>query len=133
MAENFQQKIMEFERNRAQLLNVSSQKQQLQIQTQTLKITSEELEKTKEKQVYKAVGNILILSDTAKVKKEVKEKIESAELRTKTVQKQEESLINKLNKLKSEIEAAQKGASASDSTENTVIETEDSDNKKKKK
>ncbi len=127
MDENaMQQKILEFERNRNQLMGVSGQKQQLQVQSQTLKLTLEELEKTKEKQVYKAVGNILILSDTTKVKKDVKEKMESAELRLKTIQKQEESLVNKLNSLKGEIELAQKGSLP----ESQVLETEESGKKK---
>ncbi|MDP6670512.1 MAG: prefoldin subunit [archaeon] len=129
MTNEIQQKVMDFERSRNQLMGVSSQKQNLQIQSQTLKTTLEELEKTKEKRVYKAVGNILILSDTSAVKKDVKEKQESAELRLKTLQKQEESLVNKLNGLKSEIEAAQKtGAPV-----NQVTETEESGEKKEKK
>ncbi len=130
MANDIQQKIVDFERSRNQLLGISAQKQQLQIQSQTLKVTLDELEKTKEKQVYKAVGNILILSDTAKVKKETRERKESVDLRIKTLQKQEESLVNKLNKLKGEIESAQKQAGAAESE---VIETEESDEKEKKK
>ena len=105
MVELDQAKLMEFERNRSQLMNVSAQKQQLQVQSMTLKQALEELGKTKEKKVYKAVGNILIQSDTSVVKKELSEKQKSVELRLKTVQKQEDSLINKLNKLKSEIES----------------------------
>lgn len=131
MVENIQQSLMEFERNRNQLLGVSAQKQQLQVQSQTLKLTLEELEKTTQKQVYKTVGNIMILSDTVKVKKEVKERKESADLRLKTLQKQEESLINKLNKLKGEIEAAQKlGTTA---PESEVIETKKAGDKENKK
>lgn len=129
MANDLQQKVLEFERNRNQLLGISAQKQQLQVQGQTIKVTLEELDKTKEKQVYKAVGNILILSDASKVKKELKEKDESIDLRIKTLQKQEESLVNKLNKLKSEIESAQKPASG----ENEVIESEESEEGKSKK
>jgi len=110
MAEIDQAKLVEFERNRAQLLGVSAQKQQLQVQSLTLKQALEELEKTKEKKVYKAVGNILIQADTLKVKKELEEKSKSVELRLKTVQKQEDSMINKLNKLKSELEPGQKQA-----------------------
>jgi len=106
MTEINQAKLAEFERNRVQLIGVSQQKQQLQIQSITLKQSLEELSKTKEKRVFKAVGNILIQSDTAKVKKELQEKKASIELRLKTVQKQEESLVNKLNKLKSELESA---------------------------
>ena len=108
MVEVNQAKLVEFERNRSQLLGISAQKQQLQIQSMTLKQALDELAKTKEKKVYKAVGNILIQSDTVKVKKELEEKKSSADLRLKTIQKQEDSLINKLNKLKSEIESSQK-------------------------
>ncbi|MAG22275.1 MAG: prefoldin subunit beta [Candidatus Diapherotrites archaeon] len=127
MAENIQQQIMEFEKNRNQLLGISAQKQQLQVQSQTLKITLEELDKTTEKQVYKATGNILILADTDKVKKETKEKMESADLRLKTIVKQEESLVNKLNKLRSEIETAQKELMG-----NQVIQADDGEKKAKK-
>ena len=104
MAEIDQAKIAQFERSRIQLMNVSAQKQQMQIQSLTLKQAVDELAKTKEKKVFKAVGNILIQDDAVKVKKELQEKKDSLELRLKTVEKQEESLINKLNKLKSELE-----------------------------
>ena len=97
-------KIIEFERNRVQLLNTTGQKQQMQLQSGAMGQALEELEKTKEKKVYKAVGNILIQCDTEKVKKELKEKKEGIDLRVKTMQKQEESLVNKLNKLKAGLE-----------------------------
>jgi len=105
MAEINQSKVAEFERSRAQLFNVSTQKQQLQLQSMTMKQALDELAKTKEKKVFKAVGNILIQSDTDKVKKELEEKKESVDLRLKTLQKQEASLVNRLNKLKSELES----------------------------
>jgi prefoldin beta subunit len=106
MAEIDQSKIAEFERGRAQLFGISQQKQQLQVQGMAIQQALEELEKTKEKRVYKAVGNILIQEDTAAVKKELEEKKTSTDLRLKTMQKQEESLINRLNKLKSEFESS---------------------------
>jgi len=108
MAEIDQSKIAEFERGRTQLFGISQQKQQLQVQSMALKQALEELEKTKEKRVYKAVGNILIQEDTAKAKKELEEKKTSTDLRLKTMQKQEDSLINRLNKLKSEFESGAK-------------------------
>ncbi|MBN1940550.1 MAG: prefoldin subunit beta [Candidatus Diapherotrites archaeon] len=107
MAEDIQTQAIEFERNRQQLLGISTQKQQLQIQSSALNNALEELEKTKEKKVFKIVGNILIQSEVAATKKELKEKKETMDLRIKTLQKQEDSLVNKLNKLKSEIESAQ--------------------------
>ena len=108
MEEEIQQQLIEFERSRNQLLNITAQKQQMQMQAGALEQSIDELQKTKEKRVFKAVGNILIQADTTKVKKEIEEKKESMDLRIKALQKQEESLVNRMNKLKSEIEKAQK-------------------------
>ncbi len=109
MAE-LQEKINEFERSRVQLMNISAQRQQLQMQSNSMQASLDELQKTKEKKVYKAVGNILILSDAKKVQKELKEQKDATDLRIKTLQKQEDALIDKLNKLKSQIEESQKPA-----------------------
>lgn len=125
-----QQEMMEFERNRNQLLSISSQKQQLQFQASALKNALDELEKTSEKKVYKAVGNILIQAPVTDVKKELKENKESTDLRIKTLQKQEDSLVSKLNKLRRELEG-KPAVVAGESTE--VSGTEESEKKEKKK
>ena len=104
--QEIQQSIAEFERNRNQLLNVSSQKQQLQFQSAALNSALEELEKTSEKKAFKAVGNILVLCDVKDLQKELGEQKESTDLRVKTLQKQEDALVEKLNKLKSRIEGS---------------------------
>jgi len=124
MVEEIELKAREFERSRSQLFTVSGQKQQLQMQSSALQQALDELAKTKEKRVYKAVGNILIQTDTPIVKKELEEKKESTDLRIKTLQKQEDSLVNKLNKLKSEIESKQGTAT------DIVKETEKEEKKK---
>lgn len=108
--EDFQQLAVDFDKNRRQLISVTAQKQQLQMQTSGVNASIEELEKTKEKKVYKAVGNILVLSDASKVKGELKEQKESLELRIKALQKQEDTVLDKLNKLKAKIESMQKGS-----------------------
>ncbi len=105
MAEqNIQQNVTEFERNRAQLMGISNQKRQLELQSNAFGAALTELKSTKEKKVYKAVGNILVLSDVKRVEKELSEQKESADVRLKSLQKQEETVIDKLNKLKSMIE-----------------------------
>ncbi len=103
-----QEKIQEFETLRQQLLSISQQKQQLQAQKTINDSALKELEKTKAKEVYKAVGNFLILLDKKDIEKELKEKQESLDLRIKALQKQEDKLVDKLNKLRSEIEGGQK-------------------------
>ena len=100
--------IQEFEKSRAQLASIENQNQSLKIQSQVINEALVELKETKEEKVYKAVGNILILSDAKKVKDGLEKQKETLELRLKTMKKQEDAAIDKLNKLKSEIEAAQK-------------------------
>jgi len=104
--------IQDFERGRVQLGAIEAQSQQLTVQGQVLGEALKELKATKEKKVFKAVGNILILTDVKKVEKDLKDQKESADLRAKTVKRQEDAMLDKLNKLKVEIESAQKGKSA---------------------
>lgn len=112
------EEIMQFEQSRNQLMGVSNQKQQFLAQSATLEKALEELEKTNEKKVYKAVGNILILADTQETKKELKEAKEIVDLRIKTLQKQEDVLVQKLNKLRAQIEGK---PIEEDSTEKTEV------------
>lgn len=82
---------------RQQLMFLSNQKQQLQFQLNVLDGTLKELEKTTEKKVYKGVGNIFILKDKEEVVKETKDLKETLDLRMKTLQKQEEETLKKIN------------------------------------
>jgi|SRR3989344_967359 len=109
---DMQQSIVEFEKNRSQLMMVSSQKQQLELQSEALKQAVDELGSTKEANAYKAVGNIMVLKSSKDLLKELEEQKESVDLRIKTMQKQEDILIDKLNKLKTVIEKSQKAGQA---------------------
>jgi prefoldin beta subunit len=100
--------IQEFEKGRAQLMNVSSQKQQFSFQKESLEVVLKELNKPKEKKVLKSFGAVLISADKEEVITDLKKQKESTELKLKTIEKQEEILMNKLNKLKTEIEENQK-------------------------
>ena len=104
MEAEMQQDVQEFTKKRQQLLMVGNQKNQLEMQKTAVTEALKELNETKEEKVYKAVGNILVLKDTEIVKKELQELIEQTDLRVKTLAKQEESLINRLNKLKTGLE-----------------------------
>jgi len=128
--EEMQQSIAEFERNRNQLLNVSAQKQQLQFQSGALNAALEELEKTSEKKAFKAVGNILVLCDVKELQKELSEQKESADLRVKTLQKQEDALVEKLNKLKSKIEGSASQADSASAEETKMLPSKNNKTKK---
>ncbi|MCK9292933.1 MAG: prefoldin subunit [archaeon] len=84
---------------RQQLMYVSQQKQQLQLQKNIFESTIKELEATKEKKVYKGVGNVLIMTDKEGVIKSTKNNLETVNLKLKTVEKQETDIITKLNEL----------------------------------
>lgn len=117
--------MVEFERNRQLLSNISSQKQQLQMQVDVFKNSREELNKTNEKTVMKVVGNLIVNKDKEEMKKELDERVESLELKLKTMEKQEESTTKKLNSLKSQLEGAMQQGSGE--------ESENKDTKKKTK
>ncbi|MCR4335425.1 MAG: prefoldin subunit [archaeon] len=109
MSDDVNTSIQEFERSRIQLSAIENQTQSMKIQSQVISEALDELKSSKEEKVYKAVGNILILTDAKKVSKDLEEQKETIDLRAKTLKKQEENLMGKLNKLKTEIEKAQTG------------------------
>lgn len=106
MEHEIQQQIIEFEKQRNLLLSLGQQKQQMQMAVSTSSKALEELDKSKENSVYVAIGNILIQKEKKEVQKELKDQKETAELRLKTVEKQEENTLEKLNTLKAKLEAA---------------------------
>ncbi len=107
MAEDLSATIAEFERSRSQLMGVSAQKAQLAAQRDALEKSIEELKATKEEKVFKVAGNIMVLTNAKQALKDVEEQKESVDLRFKTVDRQETIIIDKLNKLKLEIEKSQ--------------------------
>jgi prefoldin beta subunit len=116
MDQKVQEQIVEFEKQRQLLMNMGMQKQQMQMSVAGIDRALEELDKTKEEKVYIAVGNILIQKEKKLVEKDLKEQKETTQLRLKTVEKQEESTLMKLNKLKMDIETA------ADSAKSTAME-----------
>ena len=102
---------------RQQLMFLTQQKQQMQMQMNLLDTTIKELEETKEKRVYKGVGNVFIMTDKEDVIKSNKETKETVDLRLKTLEKQENDIIKKLNELSRKDEP--KGKSFEQSKEET--------------
>jgi len=116
--------IMDFERNRQMLGTISSQKQQFSVQKEVILASLDELKDTKEKSVLKVVGNILVQKSVTDMKKELEEQKETTELKIKTLEKQEENIIKKLNSIKAKVEGT---------TGNKEAEHEDKETKKKSK
>jgi prefoldin beta subunit len=96
--------VMNFERNRQMLANIMQQKQQYTIQVEVIGASLDELKDTKEKTVMKIVGNIMVSKTVVEMKKELEEQKASFDLRLKTLVKQEETTMNKLNSIKAKLE-----------------------------
>jgi len=82
-----------------QLMFITQQKQQMQFQANVFESTIKELEKTKEKKVFKGVGNIFIQKDVSDVLVETKDTIQTINQRIKSLEKQESEVLKKLNEL----------------------------------
>ena len=81
--------------------NISMQKQQFQLQQVEIESALKELESVNE--AYKIVGNIMVASKKEDLKSELKSKKEIIELRLKTLEKQENQIKEKAEKLQSEV------------------------------
>ena len=98
------------------LNNVAIQQQQLQgIMTQReatgmqileIKKALEELGKTKEKEVYKVAGPILIKATKTEVKKDLKDKEDTLNVRLKSLEKEEKKIKIKIDEIKEQLTAA---------------------------
>jgi prefoldin beta subunit len=95
-----QEDIMAFEDYRNQLMLVTNQKQNIDFQIKTMELALEELGKTREEKVFKAIGNILISSNKDDVEKEIKEQKEELEIRFRSLENQEKKLLEKIDSLR---------------------------------
>jgi prefoldin beta subunit len=91
-----------------QLQNIMAQKEAMGIQILEIKKALDELEKTKEKEVFKIAGPILIKSDKAGVVKELKERDETFDMRIKSLEKEEKRIKLKIEDLREKLVKASK-------------------------
>lgn len=106
MSEDFQispeaqQMLMQIQTFQQQYQTIMMQKEALNAQKNEIDKALEELSKTDDgKEVYKAVGPILVKSGKKELETELKEKNETIELRLKNFDKQEEKIKEKIQEL----------------------------------
>jgi len=88
-----QEKIQELQLTEQHLQSIHQQKNKFQ--TQLFETESAIYELANTKIVHKIIGNVMVLADKDKIKKELLEKKEVLELRLKTIEKQEKTLTEK--------------------------------------
>lgn len=93
---HIQQLLLQLQTFQQQMQAVVLQKENLNIQKIESEKALEELEKSKNEEVFKAVGPILVKSNKEEMTKELREKIETIDLRLKALEKQEEKIKEKV-------------------------------------
>ena len=100
--ENLAKKIQELQIIEQTLQGIMMQKQTFQLELNETLSAIEELSNAKD-DVYKIVGQIMIKSKKDSLDKEMKDKKNLLELRVKNLDKQEDSLKDRLEKLREEV------------------------------
>ncbi|HDG64164.1 MAG: prefoldin subunit beta [Thermococcus sp.] len=96
-----------------QIQLVIQQKQRVQVELNDAKKALEEIEKTEEGiPIYKTVGTLIVKSTKSKALEEVKEKVETLEVRLKALERQEQKLNEKIKELTRQIQSALRGGVA---------------------
>ncbi|NJE84621.1 prefoldin subunit beta [Thermococcus sp. CX2] len=97
----------QLESYQGQLQLVIQQKQKVQLELTEAKKALEEIEKVEDGTViYKTVGTLIVKTDKAKALEELKEKVETLEVRLNALERQEKKLNEKLKELTQKIQAA---------------------------
>lgn len=105
-----QNQLMMLQQIQQQLQTVISQKAQYEIAVKEAKKAQEELaEVADDAEVFVSVGTILMQRDKATVSTQLSDKIESLELRVKSLEKQEKALQGKFEQLQTQIKDALEG------------------------
>ncbi len=81
------------------LQNILFQKQAFQMELSEAKESLKELEKSGD-DVFKVIGQIMIKADKANIKKEIESKVKIFELRLQNLEKQENSLSERIEKIR---------------------------------
>lgn len=101
MKEETQEKITQLQNLEQNINNLIAQKQQFQSQNMEIDNALSQIDGTEK--VFRIIGNIMVASSKADVKKELSEKKEIVDLRLKTIDKQEDKLRAKAAELQQDV------------------------------
>ena len=96
------QKIQQMKILEQNLQNLIMKKQAFQMELSETQSASKEIENSGE-EVFKIIGQLMIKTDKSKMKQELSNKEKILDLRTKAIEKQENSLIERLDKMREEV------------------------------
>lgn len=97
-----QEKIQELQSYEHTLQNLLMQKQAFQFESNETENAIGEVSKSKD-EVFKIVGSVMIKTDSEKVLKELKQKLEHLSIRLNSIEKQESELTKRMDSLRDEV------------------------------
>lgn len=110
LPQNVQHQLAQFQQAQQQAQAISMQKQTVDMQLKETENALEELKKTEDDaDVYKTAGTLLIKVKKDEMTKELEEKLETLQLREKTVKRQEDRIMKKLQEMQASIQEAMQG------------------------
>ena len=114
LPKNIQHQIQQFQQAQQQAQAITMQKQSVDMQIKETEKALEELKKVEgDTDVYKTAGNLLIKVNQKEVTVELEDKIETLKLREKSVKRQEERIMAKLQEMQTSIQEAMQGSGMS--------------------
>lgn len=96
LSQEAQQTLMSLQISQQQLQNVMAQKEGLKMQEMEIDRALEELKKSKDDDVYKAVGPILIKTAKKDLEKELGDRQETGKIRLKSLENEETQLKERM-------------------------------------
>lgn len=108
------EEVMTFNQMSTQLSAISNQKAQMKLYLEDVKQTIDELDAKETTEVFKNLGTVLIKTTKEKAKKDLKNEMETMEVRIKTLEKQEDIVSKRLEEIKTKIDADMKKEHAKD-------------------
>ncbi len=106
MTPEMQKKLAEYQEIQQKARMLMSQKQQLQVEKKEAENALDELKNRDKAEVHKSVGSILIKTNKKDVEKELSEKVESLEVRLKSMGEKEKKLTGKLKGIQDRLQGS---------------------------
>ena len=111
LPQNVQHQLAQFQQAQQQAQAISMQKQSVDLQLKETKKALEEIKKTEDDaDVYKTAGTLLIKVKKDEMVIDLEDKIETLQLREKTVKRQEERIMSRHQEMQASLQEAMQGS-----------------------
>lgn len=105
--QNIQHQLAQFQQMQQQAQAITMQKQNVDLQIRETEKALEELEKVEDNaEVYKTAGTLLIKMPKPELTEDLTDKLETLQLREKTVKRQEERIMKRLQEMQDTLQGA---------------------------